>query len=110
VPDLLQAIAALPKLVTLLGEKIEEMSKLIDKLGVPYNLDSNGRLSKDQRTPQMLLASKKLLTLKEAAFVLSMSVKSVRRQIKRGLLKACKGLRTIRIPVEEINRYLDRTV
>ncbi len=55
-------------------------------------------------------ANRKFLTLKDAAEQLNICTKSTRRLVDRGLLKSSKGMRCVRIPVEEIENYKRRTV
>jgi DNA-binding CsgD family transcriptional regulator len=52
---------------------------------------------------------KLLYTIKETARILSMSEKSVRRLIKRGLLKCSHALRTILITSESIEAFVKMT-
>ncbi len=52
---------------------------------------------------------RRLLSLKETAHTLNVSEKSVRRLIDRGLLKASKALRHIRVPVEAIDQFVKQT-
>ncbi|MGA3172195.1 MAG: helix-turn-helix domain-containing protein [Chthoniobacteraceae bacterium] len=54
--------------------------------------------------------ARKFLSLQQAAEELNLCVKSVRRLMDRGLLKSSKGLRCVRIPIEEIENYKRRTV
>jgi excisionase family DNA binding protein len=51
----------------------------------------------------------KLHTVKEAAFLLNVSEKSVRRFLARGLLHASKAIRKKLIPREEIETFFERT-
>ena len=53
---------------------------------------------------------RRFITVRQAAYLLQMSEKSVRRAIDRGLLRTSKGLRVIRIPSEEIENYTRYTV
>jgi len=67
----------------------------------------------EQRAPldrETLWASGKLLyTIKEVAFLLSMSEKSVRRLIKRGLLKVNPALRVQLLTRDEIQAFANMT-
>jgi hypothetical protein len=49
-------------------------------------------------------------TIKETAYMLSVSEKSVRRFLQRGLLKTSKALRTKRITGESIENFMKATV
>jgi hypothetical protein len=53
---------------------------------------------------------KLLFTIKEAAYILSVSEKSVRRFLERGLLKTSKALRTKLITRESIENFVKATV
>jgi excisionase family DNA binding protein len=48
-------------------------------------------------------------SVREAADLLGVSEKSIRRLIDRGLLKASRALRHLLIPRKEIERFLERT-
>lgn len=48
-------------------------------------------------------------SVKEAADLLGVSEKSIRRLIDRGLLKASRALRHLLIPKKEIERFLEQT-
>ncbi len=54
--------------------------------------------------------TKQFLSIKQTAFLLGVSDKSVRRKIDDGLIKASKALRHVRIHVDEIDAYRKRTV
>ena len=47
-------------------------------------------------------------TIKEAAALLNMSEKSVRRQIQRGNLRRCKNFGRVLIPRRDIERFYDK--
>jgi excisionase family DNA binding protein len=49
----------------------------------------------------------RVVKLREAASYLGISPSSVRRLIKRGLIKANRALRHILIPVAELDRFLE---
>jgi hypothetical protein len=55
-------------------------------------------------------STRKFLTLAQTAEELNLCTKTVSRLIQRGLLKASKGTRVIRVPLEEIETYKRRTV
>jgi hypothetical protein len=54
--------------------------------------------------------TRSFLTLAQTAEELNLCTKTVTRLIQRGLLKASKGTRVIRVPFEEIEAYRKRTV
>jgi excisionase family DNA binding protein len=56
----------------------------------------------DEKAPVARLA----LSVREAAAALGVSEKSVRRLVDRGLLKPCRALRHLRIPVGQIAQLL----
>jgi hypothetical protein len=82
---------------------VRELEGLRNKGGSPQPLPK-GFISVDD------LSARKFVSIKQAAYLLNISEKSVRRAIDRGLLKASKGFRMKRIPVEEITRYQKLTV
>jgi Helix-turn-helix domain len=105
IAQMFQAFAALPMLVRLIQKQTSEISEIKKELTAfrasqnPPSDQPEGYL--DPNT----LAAMKYLTVKQAAFLLNMSVKSVRRLIERGLLKPSKGLRVKLIPVGDIHAY-----
>jgi Helix-turn-helix domain len=107
--EVFQAIAALPMLVTKLRNQVAQMSELVSKIETHHCLNSDEDLPEGYISPKEL-AARTFVTVKETAFLLNMSEKSVRRLIKRKLLSASKGLGKILIPVQEIGNYLKRTV
>jgi excisionase family DNA binding protein len=50
----------------------------------------------------------KAYTIKEAAFRLRMSEKSVRRQIDRGNLRRCAKFGRVLIPAKDVDTFFDR--
>ena len=54
--------------------------------------------------------TKRFLSIKQTAYILELSEKSVRRLIDDGTIKASKALRHVRIPVEEIEAFKEQTV
>lgn len=48
-------------------------------------------------------------TLKEAAYKLRMSEKSVRRLIYRGHIRMCKAFGRIRIPCKDVDTFIEKT-
>jgi len=53
--------------------------------------------------------SRLAFTVEEAALMLGISQKSIRRLIARGLLRASKALRRLIIPKKELEKFLERT-
>lgn len=56
--------------------------------------------------PPKAATSTQAVSIKTAALMLECSEKSIRRLIKRGLLKPCRALRVIRIPLTQIEQLL----
>ena len=54
--------------------------------------------------------TRSFLSIKQTAYLLNMSEKSVRRKIECGIIKTSKALRHHRIPIGEIEMYQQRTV
>ena len=61
-------------------------------------------------SPEQSGNKRRAYLLHEAAEILGISTKSVRRLIERGLLKHSKALRKIIIPAGEIDRFLRETL
>lgn len=88
--------------------EIAVLHKQVDSLSVRQNVQAakvpHGCLSWEEAK------TKRLLSIKQAAYLLGISEKSVRRQIDAGNIKASKALRHVRIPLDEIEAYQRRTV
>lgn len=67
---------------------------------------SAANVSADTPAPPLRLA----YSVKEAALILGVSEKSVRRLIDRGLLRPSRALRHLLIPRKEIERFLEETL
>src|SRR5713226_9475902 len=70
------------------------------------------RLGNPKRTTTVnseLLGSRLAFSVSEAAEILGVSEKTIRRLIARGLLKPSRALRHLLIPKKEIERFLDET-
>jgi hypothetical protein len=109
IAQMFQGFAALPMVVKLLQKQGEEISAMREELTA---LRNNQHPPSDQPEGYLdpkTLAAMKYVTVKQAAFLLNMNVKSVRRLIERGLLKPSKGLRVKLIPVEDIHGYKANT-
>jgi excisionase family DNA binding protein len=48
-------------------------------------------------------------TVKEAALILRVSDKTIRRYVMRGLLRTSKAIRKVLIPVRDVDNFFDRT-
>ncbi|MBU6401007.1 MAG: helix-turn-helix domain-containing protein [Verrucomicrobia bacterium] len=57
-----------------------------------------------------LYATRLAFSVREAAEILGVSEKSIRRLINRRLLKSSRALRHLRIPKSELSRYLETTL
>ena len=57
----------------------------------------------------MITLEKKTYTIREAADYLGISQDTVRRLIKRGLLRRSLALRKILIPAEDVENFLAKT-
>jgi len=57
----------------------------------------------------MINPKSKFLTIEESAVALNVSTKTIRRLIKRRLLRSCKAVRKILIPTEDIDSFISRT-
>jgi excisionase family DNA binding protein len=71
---------------------------------------SDATPSQNSKGPQLLIEVSRQLpayTVKEAATLLRMSEKSVRRQIDRGRLRKCKGFGRVLIPSKDVNDFFD---
>ncbi|MBU6399694.1 MAG: helix-turn-helix domain-containing protein [Verrucomicrobia bacterium] len=57
-----------------------------------------------------LYATRLAFSVREAAEILGVSEKTIRRLIDRRLIKVSRGLRHLRIPKSELTRYLETTL
>ena len=74
------------------------------ELAAETNKNMNTKNSNEQAMPAPLV-----YTVEEAAAVLKISTKSVRRLLKRGFLTGSKALRKILIPRQQIEAFLKAT-
>jgi hypothetical protein len=93
IEELVESLKAIPALVA----EVEELRNEIHSF-------------RQESKPFKVPSARKFLSLQQAAEELNVCTKSVRRILDRGLLKYSKGLRVIRIPIEEIENYKRRTV
>jgi hypothetical protein len=100
-----QAFAALPTLLKLLQKQTEDISAITEELTALRNNQNPPSDQPEGYIDPKTFAAIKYVTVKQAAFLLNVSVKSVRRLIERGLLKPSKGLRVKLIPVGDIHAY-----
>jgi excisionase family DNA binding protein len=49
------------------------------------------------------------MTIEEAAAALHVSPRTIRRLVNRKLLRACRAVRTLLIPREDVESFVDRT-
>lgn len=56
-----------------------------------------------------MVEEKKTYTIKEACAYLGWSDSTIRRLIKRGLMKRSKSVRKISIPAEDVEKFIERT-
>src|SRR4051812_49418551 len=101
--QLLSGFSAIPQLVDRIGElegKIAELGNKVDGINQPQETKLlEGYVSAGE------YAARKFFSVKETAFLLKMSEKTVRRLIDRNVLKSSKGIRLKRIPKESIEAY-----
>ncbi len=105
-----RAFAALPKLVELLHRQSEEILAIRKEVMAMRENQHQPSDRPEGYIDPKTLAAMKYVTVKQAAFLLNMSAKSVRRLIERGLLKPSLGLRRKLIPVEDIDAYKKLTL
>ena len=108
--QMFQAFAAIPTLVSLLQEQMEQISAIRAELRTFQNNQSPASDPPEGYIDPKILAAIKYVSIKQAAFLLNMSDKSVRRLIQRGQLTTSKGMRVKRIPVEAIEAYKAKTL
>src|SRR6266487_2868680 len=98
--QMFQALAAVPTLVALLQDQREQISamraefKALQNNQHPVPELPNGYISSQE------YAARKFVSIKEAAFLLHLSTKSIRRLIERDILTSSKGVGVKRIPKE----------
>lgn len=80
------------------GETAAECQRLSEQTALASNSTS--------ATPTLRLA----FSVKEAAEILGVSEKTIRRLINRRLLRASRALRHLLIPRKEIERFLEETI
>jgi excisionase family DNA binding protein len=61
------------------------------------------------KATSLLVGSRRLLTVRVGGHQLNVSEKTVYRLVARGLIKASKALRHLRIPVESVEAFITST-
>ena len=93
---------------------LDEIRKVVrDELsGFRGGLQSDPEVSRGKPAPEKRTAPerKRFYTMKEAAVELSLSTKTVRRLIDRGLLRPSRATRNIRISNEELEKFAQSTI
>lgn len=110
-PSIDEALYALPALLASSQSQYEQIRLLREEVASLRR----ERLVEEARKPVGCITwaeaqTKRFISVKQAAFLLNMSEKSIRRLIERCLIKVSKGLRHIRIPVEQVEAYGKRTI
>ncbi len=104
-----QAIDTLSSTMGAIEQEVEVLEQE-QELRAEYYQGPGDQAEVPQLTEEELaIASvKMLLTFREAAGLLSVSVAAVKDMIDRGALPVCKfGRRTLRIPVKQLQEYLE---
>lgn len=101
--QLLSGFSAIPQLVDRIGELEGKIAELGNKLEA-INQPQRPKLPQGYVSPAEY-ASRKFFSVKETAFLLKMSEKTVRRLLDRNILKSSNGIRLKRIPKESIESY-----
>ena len=103
--QMFQAFAALPTLVALLQEQRAEVSAMRAELKVLQNNHHSASEQQEGYISPQEYAARKFVSIKEAAFLLHLSTKSIRRLIERRILTSSKAVGVKRIPKEDIEAY-----
>jgi excisionase family DNA binding protein len=99
------AFAAMPTLVSLVQDQAKEISAVRAELkALQNNHHPASELPTGYISPQEYPA-RKFVSIKEAAFLLHLSTKSIRRLIERNVLTSSKAVGVKRIPKEDIEKY-----
>jgi excisionase family DNA binding protein len=101
----------LPKLNLPAETQIKHMENLISSSSAiqPLKIQVEMNESKEFSVKVLPLSMRAAFSVQEAAQILGVSDKTVRRLIDRKLLRASRALRHLRIPKKEIERFLDET-
>jgi hypothetical protein len=103
--QMFQALAAVPTLVALLQEQANQISAVRAELKALQNNQHPPKGLPDGYVSPEEYAARKFVSIKEAAFLLHLSTKSIRRLIKRNILTSSKAVGVKRIPKEDIETY-----
>ena len=107
--QMFQAFAAVPTLVALLQEQREQISAMRADLRVLQNNQHPASELPTGYISSQEYAARKFVSIKEAAFLLHLSTKSIRRLIERNVLTSSKAVGVKRIPKEDIEKYKGAT-
>ena len=105
IAQMFSAFAALPTLVALLEEQTEQISAMRTELKALQNNQHPAKELPDGYVSPEEYAARKFVSIKEAAFLLHLSTKSIRRLIGRKILTSSKGVGVKRIPKDDIEKY-----
>ena len=103
--QMFSAFAAMPMLVSLVQDQAKEISAIRTELKALRNNQYPASELPTGYISSQEYAARKFVSIKEAAFLLHLSTKSIRRLIKRKILSSSKGLGVKRIPKEDIEKY-----
>ena len=96
-------------LLTLLQDQANQLAAIRKELrAIQSELSGTSKTPAGYVEPK-ILAAKKFVSVKQAAFLLNTSEKTVRRLIERKILRTSNGLRVKQIPIEDIHAYMKRT-
>ena len=109
ITEALNGFAVLPRVLTSLELIHVQMASMQAEIAALRKVSGNGDGEKPLITwPEA--KGKKFVSLKQAAYLLDVSDKTVRRLLDRGLLKASSGTRHRKVLVESIEEYGGRTI
>ena len=109
IAQMFSAFAALPTLVAMLQNQAEQISAVRAELKALQNNQHPPKGLPDGYVSPEEYAARKFVSIKEAAFLLHLSTKSIRRLIKRNILTSSKAVGVKRIPKEDIEIYQKET-
>jgi excisionase family DNA binding protein len=105
IAQVFQAFAALPTLIAVLQEQAEQISAVRAELKALQNNQHPASELPTGYISSQEYAARKFVSIKEAAFLLHLSTKSIRRLIERKILTSSKAVGVKRIPKEDIEKY-----
>ena len=109
ITEALNGFAVLPAVLSTLEQLRAQMGSMQNEIAALRKVSGNGD-GNDAPITWNEAKGKRFVSLKEAAYLLDVSDKTVRRLLDRGLLKCSSGTRHRKISVDSLEEYGGKTI